>query len=516
MRQKLYIISILTVLIIGAASRLWLLDVRPMHTDEAVHAVKFGYLLEDNYYRYDPSDYHGPILNYLTLIPVKLAGIKVFEHLSEFDLRIVPAFGGILLMLMPLFLWDTKDRRTSLICCFLIAVSPALVYYSRYYIQEIFLVLFSYGFVLCFCNYLRRRKPADIILAGLFLGLMIVTKETFIISIAAIVPAFTLANANSGGTKLDRIFFKNIVKTRHAYLFIFIAAGVYVLFYSSFFSNMSGISYPVSNWGSYAAKGAGESVHNHPWYYYLKLLLYSKASNGFVFSEALILLTAALGCYEILFSKRAEYCFQCRFIAAYSVSLLLIYSVIPYKTPWCMLTFYYGFTIVAAIYWGRISTCCCLKMKNIAASAIICIIICVQLIECYFVNFVFYCDSSNPYAYSHPTEDVKMFSLIIDEYREVSGYEDISIAVAASGNDYWPLPWYLRKFSNVGYYDDVEQIKDPFDVVVVSEKMNSSLAEMIYDREKPGERSLWIYLSDNQLEIRPDVRFDVYAKDFNE
>ena len=402
MSQKHYILLILTALIIGGASRLLLLNIRPMHTDEAVHAAKFGYLLEDNYYRYDPADYHGPILNYLTLIPVKLAGIKVFENLSEFDLRIVPAFGGILLIVLPLLLWDTKDRRTSLICCFLIAVSPALVYYSRYYIQEIFLVLFSYGFVLCFCNYLRRRKPADIILAGLFLGLMIVTKETFIISIAAIVPAFILANVNSSGTKLDRIFFKNIVKTKHAYLFIFIAAGVYVLFYSSFFSNMSGISDPVSNWGSYAAKGAGESVHNHPWYYYLKLMLYSKASTGFVFSEALILLTAALGCYEILFSKRAAYGFQSRFIAAYSVSLLLIYSLIPYKTPWCMLTFYYGFNVVAAIYLGRFSAGNYKKMKTGIALAMICTIICVQSAECYFVNFVFYSDPSNPYVYSHP------------------------------------------------------------------------------------------------------------------
>ena len=40
---------------------------RPMHCDEAVHAVEFGQLLEDHEYVYDPFEYHGPSLNYFTL-----------------------------------------------------------------------------------------------------------------------------------------------------------------------------------------------------------------------------------------------------------------------------------------------------------------------------------------------------------------------------------------------------------------------------------------------------------------
>ncbi|MCB0293433.1 MAG: hypothetical protein KDH97_24480, partial [Calditrichaeota bacterium] len=48
------------------------LERRPMHTDEAVHAVKFGALLEEGFYEYDPFEYHGPTLNYFTLIPAWL------------------------------------------------------------------------------------------------------------------------------------------------------------------------------------------------------------------------------------------------------------------------------------------------------------------------------------------------------------------------------------------------------------------------------------------------------------
>ena len=47
---------------------------RPMHADEAVHADKFGTLLEGGGYAYDPSEYHGPTLYYLTLFPAWLRG----------------------------------------------------------------------------------------------------------------------------------------------------------------------------------------------------------------------------------------------------------------------------------------------------------------------------------------------------------------------------------------------------------------------------------------------------------
>jgi predicted membrane-bound mannosyltransferase len=56
----------------GVLLRLPQLGMRPMHTDEAVHAIKFGALLETGTYRYDKNEYHGPTLNYLTLLPAWL------------------------------------------------------------------------------------------------------------------------------------------------------------------------------------------------------------------------------------------------------------------------------------------------------------------------------------------------------------------------------------------------------------------------------------------------------------
>ena len=61
--HKKVVILILVITIAGFALRIGKLGRRPMHTDEAVHAIKFAKLLEDGLYRYDPDEYHGPTLN---------------------------------------------------------------------------------------------------------------------------------------------------------------------------------------------------------------------------------------------------------------------------------------------------------------------------------------------------------------------------------------------------------------------------------------------------------------------
>ena len=82
------------------------LDDRPMHTDEAVHAEKFADLLEKGFYHYDPDEFHGPTLNYLTLVSAWMRGETTYQAIDETTLRIVPAVFGILLLLSPLFFID--------------------------------------------------------------------------------------------------------------------------------------------------------------------------------------------------------------------------------------------------------------------------------------------------------------------------------------------------------------------------------------------------------------------------
>jgi hypothetical protein len=65
-------------ILLAAALRFPHLASRPMHADEAIHADKFGTLLEGRGYAYDPSEYHGPTLYYLTC-PRAAAAVSKLE-----------------------------------------------------------------------------------------------------------------------------------------------------------------------------------------------------------------------------------------------------------------------------------------------------------------------------------------------------------------------------------------------------------------------------------------------------
>ena len=127
-----YILAVYTIVLLAVVYRSIGLESRPMHVDEAVHAIKFGRLLEKGEYFYDPVEYHGPTLNYFTLIPAILTGKHSLEQVTEGTLRSVPLFFGLLLLLMILWLRPVFDSRIVLLAIIFTAFSAPLVFYSRY------------------------------------------------------------------------------------------------------------------------------------------------------------------------------------------------------------------------------------------------------------------------------------------------------------------------------------------------------------------------------------------------
>ena len=180
--SKLSWLLVLCVIIGAAMLRLPKLKQRPMHTDEAVHAIKFGTLLEEGVYRYDKNEYHGPTLNYLTLIPAKLSSADNITEINEFTLRIVTVFFGLLLVVLLLLLFDGLGKLAVIIAAILTTLSPAMIVYSRYYIQEILLVCFTFAVLVSGYRYTQSKKVCWALLTGFFLGLMQTTKETWIIA----------------------------------------------------------------------------------------------------------------------------------------------------------------------------------------------------------------------------------------------------------------------------------------------------------------------------------------------
>src|SRR5208337_3786237 len=59
-------------------------------------------------------------------------------------------------------------------------------------------------------------------------------------------------------------------------------------------------------------------------------------------------------------------------------------------------------------------------------------------------------DEKNPYAYAHTSEDLLRLPKRLEELARQDKLSNPTIAVVAA--DAWPLPWYLRKFSQVGFW----------------------------------------------------------------
>ena len=160
------------VVIAGAlALRLPQLDRRPMHTNESVHAIKFQGLWEKGAYAYDPNEFHGPSLYYATLPFAWLSGAGNFAELRESTLRLVPvAFGLGLILLLPL-LADGLGFRPALLAGVLTAISPAMVFFSRYFIHEMLLVFFTLLVMAAAWRYRQSRHWKWAVLTRAWLGL---------------------------------------------------------------------------------------------------------------------------------------------------------------------------------------------------------------------------------------------------------------------------------------------------------------------------------------------------------
>ena len=144
-RRVFFIALILAVAAGALAFRLPRLAFRPMHTDEAVNAVKCGLLFDHGFYRYDPLEYHGPTLYYFTLPLLWLSPYPNYAETEEAVYRLVPVAFGVGLILLLLLAGDGFGWPAAVCTGALTAISPAMVFYSRYYIMEMLLVFFTFG-----------------------------------------------------------------------------------------------------------------------------------------------------------------------------------------------------------------------------------------------------------------------------------------------------------------------------------------------------------------------------------
>jgi uncharacterized protein (TIGR03663 family) len=134
------------VLLVAALFRIVALELKPLHHDEGVNGFFLLGLLRHGSYQYNPSNYHGPTLYYFTL---PLAYFTDSHHaLATWVLRSVTVAFGLATVWLALSLRRYIGAVGTLACAALLAVSPGMVFFSRYYIHEMLFVFFTLGIVI--------------------------------------------------------------------------------------------------------------------------------------------------------------------------------------------------------------------------------------------------------------------------------------------------------------------------------------------------------------------------------
>lgn len=447
------------------AFRLPHLDNRPMHGDEAVHAFKFRELWEEGSYRYDPYEFHGPTLYYATLPAVWLSGVRRFAETNEGHYRLVTVgFGAATVLIMTLFR-DGLGGPAALGAAALLALSPAFVFYSRYYIQETLLAFFTLAFLATGWRYVQARRPGWLLAAGLAAGLMLATKETALLAFAAAALAGAFNRRLAGGS--TGFSLPPGLAIGAAAVALFTAS----LFLSGFFRNPSGLEDYLRAYGSWLQRAGETDLHRHPWHYYLGILVYTHRMRGPVWSEGFILGLALIGGMAAFIRRAQEgtgaHSGLQRFLGLYTVALTVLYSLIPYKTPWCLLNFLEGMLLLAGVgavtlvrlapaRWGQglVGLLLLVGGSHLGWLA-------------YQTSFVYPTDGRNPYAYAQPVPDIVELGRRVEDLAGVSPQGPaLVIKVLSADEYYWPLPWYLRRFPQVGYWTEVPP--DPSAPVVIA------------------------------------------------
>jgi len=282
----------------------------------------------------------------------------------------------------------------------------------------------------------RRNSEARLwardLAVGVLAGLMIATKETAWLMILSSAVALVL-------TPEPRRWLR-----RHGG----IVAGPALLAFVVAAIVLGGPGMLLAPLGFYPGLAASGGDHAHPWFYYLGFLLWSRPQTGGpVWSEAAIMVLACLGGW-VGWRRSLP-----RFLAVYTVLLAAAYALIPYKTPWCLLGFWWGAAVLAGIgaagVWIRIK-----EERARWGWAVVLVAAAVHLgWQAWRASFVFPADRRNPYVYAQAVGDVVRLGALVG--RLARAHPDGNrMLVAVIGPDPWPLPWYLRRMPRVGYWPE--------------------------------------------------------------
>ena len=426
-----------------------------MHTDESINAWLIGQCLAGEKFHYDPQDRHGPALAEIALPIARLQGAKNFTDLTESQLRLTPVIIGATTILLFGAAVEMLGFIPCLVAALLFAFAPLPVYFSRYFIHETLFVAATLGLILSGWRAFKTSSIRSGVLAGFCAAFMLACKET------AAIHFFALSLILILGWRL------NPQKKLPPAAVWLTAAGSFlvasVLLFTWFGQNPSALT-DLMRAGPHLAARAGGQGHEKSFWYYAALL--AKGWSG------VLLVAITIGGLAVASRRGLPH----RLLAIYALVTFAIYSAIPYKTPWLALNFWLPCALLAGF---TVEWIWSVAPKASARGAILMLgIFLAVLVARDTRQWVFKnpAGEKNPYAYAHTSEDVLDLPPRIEAVSRQQNLVQPRIAVVTA--DAWPLPWYLRKFPRVGYWQPGQETGDA-DFYVTTTDVSGALAQRL-------------------------------------
>ena len=512
--ERVWLIAAISIFCLAAVLRLYDLNLVPLHHDEGVNGNFLLSLVRDGRWNYDPRNYHGPTLYYFTaVVPwvIKLlfgTGASETYGLNTIVIRLVTALFGLATIGLVFLLRRRLGTVATLTAGLLLAISPGAVYLSRYYIHESLFVFFTLGIVVAAVRFYDQRNPFYLIVAAVSAAMLFATKETAMISAGVLIIALVCTylyprvfaalfrgrmphrSDSSGSFVADLGGFGLLAICIGMSLIAFVLLNV--ILYSSFFKNFpQGVYDSLSTFKVWTK--TGQMAHVHPPITYIQWLAKQEAGP---------LALGVIGAVFVIVRPVNRFAL---FVGLWAFGLIAAYSLVPYKTPWLALNFIIPLSLIGGYAVQRI-----FELERGQLRLPIAIVVLASLLGLYQtidLNFFNYDNDSTyyVYVYAHTKRGTKDLVDVIERVVKEGG-QGGKTGITIVSPDYWPLPWYLRQYTRVGYYGRMSPSTEPLIIASVGQRAEmESLFGGLYE-EVPSS------VPGGAFELRPGVDLVLYRR----